>query len=60
MYYPRWTGDHWTRLLKAVKKQLRSDLLEPMADIAADFLLELPCVVGDADIVIPVPPSRLG
>ena len=56
-YYSRWMGDRWTRLLKSVKKQFQADLLEPIADIAADFLIESTDVVRDLDAVVPVPPS---
>lgn len=56
-YYPRSPGDHWTRLLRAVKKKFQSELLEPMADIAADFLMELSGVVDNVDVIVPVPPS---
>src|ERR1017187_3130246 len=56
-YYPYSPGDYWTRLLRAVKKQFQSELLDPIGDIAADFLLELPGVLDHADVVVPVPPS---
>jgi predicted amidophosphoribosyltransferase len=50
-------GDRWTRVLKSVKKQFQADLLEPIADIAADFLIENTNVIKDLDAVVPVPPS---
>jgi predicted amidophosphoribosyltransferase len=56
-YYSRWMGDHWTRLLKAVKKQFQADLLEPIADIGADFLIESTDVLKHLDVVVPIPPS---
>jgi predicted amidophosphoribosyltransferase len=56
-YYPYSPGDYWTRLLRAVKKQFQSDLLDPIGDIAADFLLELLGILDNADVVVPVPPS---
>lgn len=56
-YYSRRGGDRWTRLLKQVKKGFQADLLEPIADVAADFLLENTQVINDVDVVVPIPPS---
>lgn len=56
-YYPYYAGDNWTKLLSAVKHRGEAHLLDPMADVLADFIFESTAILKTADILVPIPPS---
>lgn len=57
-YHARSYRGGWTKLLKAIKHfPYRSETLEPMADILADFIIEATPLLGDVDVLVPIPPS---
>jgi len=56
-YHPYNAGHPWTRVLRRIKSAHRVELLNPVADILADFVLEHTGILRSADMVVPVPPS---
>jgi predicted amidophosphoribosyltransferase len=56
-YYAHFPRGRWTQLLKHVKLQFRSDLLKPMAEVMATFILDQTALLEYVDILIPIPPS---
>ena len=56
-YRPYSGAGKWSNLLKAIKRYGKHSLLEAMADIVADFVLEDTDLMKRVDVVVPVPPS---
>jgi hypothetical protein len=57
-YYARFPRGKWTGFLKQVKKPpFNRELIEPLAEILATFILFETPVLATADILVPIPPS---
>jgi predicted amidophosphoribosyltransferase len=57
-YHSRSYSGKWTKLLKRVKHApYDAEPIKPMADIMADFIAEQTPLLGEADVLVPIPPS---
>jgi predicted amidophosphoribosyltransferase len=56
-YYAHVPHGKWTHFLKQVKHQFNRDLVEPLAEILATFILQETPLMASADILVPIPPS---
>lgn len=56
-YYARCPHGKWTRYLKDLKGQFKRELIEPLAEAMATFILLETPLMASADILVPIPPS---
>jgi predicted amidophosphoribosyltransferase len=56
-YRPYCRREKWTKLLWRVKHQFESELLVPMAEVMADFVIKQTPLLKYVDLLVPVPPS---
>jgi hypothetical protein len=56
-YYARFPHGKWTGFLKQVKHQFNRELIEPLAEVVATFILFETPLMASADILVPIPPS---
>lgn len=56
-YYARFPHGKWTGFLKQVKHQFNRELVEPLAEVMATFILFETPLMASADILVPIPPS---
>ena len=56
-YYAHRPRGKWTGYLKQVKRQFKRELLEPLAEVMASFVLYDTPLMASVDVLVPVPPS---
>lgn len=56
-YYAHFPHGKWTRFLKELKGQFNRELVEPLAEVMATFILLETPLMATADILVPIPPS---